>query len=310
MSIIKRKSKILNPKAEGEDAIKKDLETNKSTAINSFSQEINTPNKKKKIALKLILSFVSFLVIFSLVLSCSAYLSAKSRYESISKSISKIEILQKDVEADNWLSNIMYESLFKEKTEREIVNLLKNNFYFSSSSNLVNLDSISKIEKIREVCNDFGLDETKYADVYLYIDTALDLEEYAKYDKLSKHLENTVPLLTSINTSSYYTIEMVAATLQQCIDSLTIVLGMIQGDMRDSQVYRYYEIVRELGECVVDAVKAGQKNDIYTMQQKIREYAFTLLDVYELVDEVEKAQKEVIDGVMKLIEIEKRIKTQ
>lgn len=244
------------------------------------------------------------------MLSCSAYLSAKSRYESISKSISKIEILQKDVEADNWLSNIMYESLFKEKTEREIVNLLKNNFYFSSSSNLVNLDSISKIEKIREVCNDFGLDETKYADVYLYIDTALDLEEYAKYDKLSKHLENTVPLLTSINTSSYYTIEMVAATLQQCIDSLTIVLGMIQGDMLDSQVYRYYEIVRKLGECVVDAVKAGQKNDIYTMQQKIREYAFTLLDVYELVDEVEKAQKEVIDGVMKLIEIEKRIKTQ
>lgn len=49
MSIIKRKSKILNPKAEGEDAIKKDLETNKSTAINSFSQEINTPNKKKKL---------------------------------------------------------------------------------------------------------------------------------------------------------------------------------------------------------------------------------------------------------------------
>jgi len=273
------------------------------------SETTYNQKKKKKVVRKIILSSIScFLVI--IILSCfifSAYFNAKNKYESISKSIAEMKISQ-DNEA-NWLQNKLYEKHFKEKNEQDIINLLKRNFY-TSSSNLVNTDSISNIKKVQKVCEEFGLDEAKYADIYLYINTALKLEEYAKYNLLSKHLEDTVSVLTSVNIPTYYTPETLASTLQQCIDSLTIVLGMIQGDMSDSQVYRYYEIVRKMGECIIDAVKAGQKNNITKMQEKIREYAFTLLEVYELVDEVDEVQKEVIAGMAELIEIEKRINVQ
>lgn len=288
------------------------------TTNESYKTMYNT-KKRKKLRLKIILCVVSGLLIVSSILVflylthsnaySNAYSNAESKYKSISNSIAKMEISQKDLECADSLENKLYEKHFKEKNEQDIVDLLKRNFY-ASSSNLVNTDSISNIKKVQKVCEEFSLDEAKYADVYLYINTVLELEEYSKYNTLSKHLDDTVPLLTSINTSSYYTIEMVASTLQQCIDSLTMILEMIQGDMLDSQVYRYYEIVRELGVCIVAAAQAGQKNDINTMKQKIREYSFTLLELYELNDEVEEVKKEVIASMAELIKIEKRINMQ
>ena len=287
------------------------LDTTKESSEKTYNSR-----KNKRLRLRIFLCVVSGLLIVSIILAffsystySRAYSNAESKYESLSNSIAKMEISQKDLECADSLENKLYEKHFKEKNEQDIINLLKRNFY-TSSSNLVNTDSISNIKKVQKVCEEFGLDEAKYADVYLYINTVLKLEEHSKYNTLSKHLDDTVPLLASINTSSYYTIEMVASTLQQCIDSLTMILKMIQGDMTDSQVYRYYEIVIELGECIIDAVKAGQKNDINTMKQKIREYSFTLLELYELNDEVEEVKKEVIASIAELIEIEKRINMQ
>lgn len=287
------------------------LDTTKESSEKTYNSR-----KNKRLRLRIFLCVVSGLLIVSIILAffsystySRAYSNAESRYESLSNSIAKMEISQKDLECADSLENKLYEKHFKEKNEQDIINLLKRNFY-TSSSNLVNTDSISNIKKVQKVCEEFGLDEAKYADIYLYINTALKLEEYAKYNLLSKHLEDTVSVLTSINIPTYFTPETLASTLQQCIDSLTIVLGMIQGDMSDPQVYRYYEIVRKMGECIIDAVKAGQKNNITKMQEKIREYAFTLLEVYELVDEVDEVQKEVIAGMAELIEIEKRINMQ
>ena len=78
---------------------------------------------------------------------------------------------------------------FKKKNEKELVELLKMNYYYPDGSSIVNEEALVKIERIKKLCENFELDKVEYADVYLYIDTALSLKENAKYNNLKKELD-------------------------------------------------------------------------------------------------------------------------
>lgn len=269
------------------------------------------PVKKKNTALKIILSIISCLFVAFLVLSYfvyDAYSSAKTKCESVSKAIVNMQKIPNNSEDSSWLENKIYEEYFKEKNEKDVVDLVKRNFYINGSSNLVNKESIEKIKAVKKVCNDFGLDKVKYADVYLYIETALGLEKYVKYNTLYKHLIETLPMLSEeVYFSPYGGMNSVITTFSLIAIRMEKVLTSVTVDMSDSETRRYIAVVLEISESVLECLEAAQVNNIDKVQQKIVDYSTLLLETTKFSKEAQDLNEGTLAILLQLTEIEARI---
>ena len=288
---------------------------NKNEIINNSEDQV-LPNsiefsKKKKLSKKFYLIPVAILLVMLVVLSIFV-VKAKEMCDIYSEAIVKMDTSDVDFDSNKGLQKIMYEAFFKKKNEKELVELLKMNYYYSDGSSIVNEEALVKIERIKKLCENFELDEVEYADVYLYIDTALSLKENAKYNNLKKELDRTFDLLPTFEgaTYSYFGAVNVAQNLYQTGIAIRTIRATMYSNYSvasDPQLQRYDDILTRMIPFVVDGVNAYNDNDISGLQQNTISYAYVYLEIDGLLAEIEKAENDTLSTTIKLAQIEEKL---
>ena len=269
--------------------------------------------RKNSIWRKIILSATAITVICALIVSFFACVSAYNKYSIISSSIHNMNTSNEDFKVTIQKKNIVYNILFKRKNEKEILDLLKNNLYDVSTIELVNLESVEKVQQIKEICDNLKLDRTEYSDIYLYIETVIGLKKYSGYQIISDILDKTLPLITnsSVGTSAYYTIDAAAMDLYQFALILERIAEEIYNQTYDPYVMRYYNCILELhNDYIKEAIDALAKHDNVRYQQKLSGILTATMKITDLSKEVENAKQNLRSDLLKLSKIVEQLENK